>query len=97
MRTSEYPASRSVVVWATNTAYPSRVHMANGRGSVSLCGFPVGALTPRRPERLAVCPDCAMVYVDLIFPVHLGNSDPPPSLEWFRQLSGDEQNGLSAE
>jgi len=95
MPTSEDPARDAVVVWATNPLYPSRVHMTNGRGRVSLCGFPVGLPSPQRPERLAVCPDCATVYVDLIFPAQVGNGDPPSSVEWFRQLSRDKPGGAA--
>lgn len=53
------------VAWATNTRYPTRVHMTNRRGLVSLCGFPVGTVTHDRPNDLRVCPDCAMAYVDI--------------------------------
>lgn len=49
------------VAWATNMLYPTRVHMTNARGRVSLCGFPVTTVTVHRPGDLRVCPDCALL------------------------------------
>jgi hypothetical protein len=60
--------ARPMVAWATNRRYPSRVHMTNGRGRVALCGFPVETVLGDRPGSLGICPDCALVFVDLSFP-----------------------------
>lgn len=76
----------AVVSWATNPLYPSRVHMTNGRGRVSLCGFPINAVTRHRPATLRICPDCATAYVDVSFPAgNAGRAGDGP-VEWFRQL-----------
>lgn len=77
---------RAAIAWATNTRYPSRVHMSNGRGLVSLCGFPVTAVTHERPHDLRVCPDCAIAYVEESFPLDGAVDADGGDAEWFRQL-----------
>jgi hypothetical protein len=85
------PEVNGLVQWATNSLYPSRVHMTNGRGPISLCGFPVNSASRQRPDGLGICPDCATVFADLVFPLDTRRgSDPPPS-EWFRQLPSLER------
>lgn len=74
------------VRWATHGAYPSRAHMTNGRGLVSLCGFPISTVLAERPKRLAICPDCATAFVDVSFPARAGRDRCEPAYEWFRQL-----------
>lgn len=62
MKTSRHPSvDDDVVTWATNLLYPSRLHMTNGRGRVSLCGFPVNYTVAQRPGGPRVCPDCVRV------------------------------------
>lgn len=73
----------AVIAWATNDLYPTRIHMTNCRGRVSLCGFPISKVTSQRPSRLRICPDCAMAFVEVLFPVVGADLD---SVEWFRQL-----------
>lgn len=80
------------VWWATNSLYPSRVHMTNGRGRVSLCGFPISAVMHDRPRRLQICPDCAMAYVEVSFPVE-GGATSRTAMEWFRALPSAEGPG----
>lgn len=41
MQMSRTPPGDVVVTWSTNSLYPSRPHMANGRGRVFLCGLPI--------------------------------------------------------
>lgn len=81
----------ATVAWATNGLYPSRVHMTNGRGQVSLCGFPVDSVTRYRPSDLWVCPDCAMAYVDVSFPANGAAAGGGP-VEWFRRLPPTQGN-----
>lgn len=81
----------TVVRWATNSRYPSRVHMTNGLGPVSLCGFPVHNASQQRPNGLGVCPDCATVFVDLLFPLGPGAGSDRPRSEWFRHLPSQER------
>lgn len=76
----------AVVAWGTNITYPTRVHMTNGRGRVSLCGFPVSTVTHDRPGALRVCPECAMSYVEVSFPADGGAGPDGGYVEWFRQL-----------
>lgn len=86
MQAPDTPPDTVVVAWATNTRYPSRLHMTNGRGRVSLCGFPVNDIVAQRPGGPRVCPDCALVFVDASFPAHVeAGADAEPA-EWFRQL-----------
>lgn len=90
MKVSRTPPGDNVVVaWATNLRYPSRLHMTNGRGRVSLCGFPVDSLAGQRPDGPRVCPDCAIVFVEESFPSHEEPRIPPQPHEWFRRLPAE--------
>lgn len=60
--------------------------MTNGRGRVSLCGFPISFVTRDRPGTPRICPDCALAYVDASFPAENANHAGSESAEWFRQL-----------
>lgn len=75
----------TVVAWATNMRYPSRIHMTNGRDRVSLCGFPINTVTRYRPSGLWVCPDCD-AYVEVSFPADSGAGQDCGAADWFRRL-----------
>lgn len=78
--------TRTVVRWATNSSYPTRAHMTNGRGRVSLCGFPVDPASQQRPDGLGICPDCATTFIDLTFPLDTHTDSDQATPQWFRQL-----------
>ncbi len=59
---------RGAVCWGTGAGRGGRAHVVLTSRGTSLCGLPVDARHPERPDARTVCPECAIAYVAAVFP-----------------------------
>lgn len=56
--------------WGISEFHIGRAHLVPAGMAGGLCGLPVHARYPARPEPPTVCPECALAFVRLVFPAH---------------------------
>ncbi|CRK61205.1 hypothetical protein [Alloactinosynnema sp. L-07] len=58
--------------WGISEYHVGRAHLVPTGMAGGLCGIPVHARYADRPGTPTVCPECALAFVRLVFPVPVG-------------------------
>lgn len=62
------PAHHPLITWATSHLYQHRAHVVPRGDGAALCGSPVDHLTGRRPANHRICPECALLWIGILYP-----------------------------
>jgi hypothetical protein len=61
------------IAWASSPLYPGRAHIQWRGSGTGLCGIPVEDPHTARHAGPRTCPECALAFVETVFP-----ASPPP-------------------
>lgn len=68
------PVHRKMIGWGTSYYYRDRTHVVPRGDRITLCGLPVHDQSHDRPSRQRVCPECAVLWTQILYPA----TDEPP-------------------